>query len=391
MRHLNLNVWLLTIAQSLLMSVSSMIVLIGGLVGAKYAPVENLATLPVACVVIGTAIAVVPVTQLMKKLGRKRSFMLIISVSICNAIFATYTISIGHFYLFCLSTFLFGSTVACVMQFRFAAMESVANEFHAKAASTVLLGGIMAAFIGPEAAIRGKNLFTSEFTGSFILLAVLFLIALIVLIPFQNTKQIEQSADEKQRPLRLIMRQDLFWLAIISATIAYAVMSFIMTATPVSMHKMDGHSLETTKWVIQSHILAMFLPSLVAAWTIRKLGLQRMMIAGLLSLSLSVAIAFSGHAVFNYWLSLVLLGIGWNFLFIGGTTILPQTYHSSERFKVQAFNDFTIFSCQAIAALSAGWLVFSLGWELMLLITLPLLILQATLLFRFSYKKTSIA
>ena len=158
---------------------------------------------------------------------------------------------------------------------------------------------------------------------------------------------------------------------LLAATIGYAVMSFIMTATPVSMHVMDGHSLSDTKWVIQSHIMAMFLPSLIAAWIIKKLGIRRMMLSGLLAFLLCVVIAFAGHNVLNYWVSLILLGVGWNFLFIGGTTLLPQAYNAQERFRVQAVNDFMIFAANALASLSAGWLVFALGWEFMLLLNLP--------------------
>ena len=149
-----------------------------------------------------------------------------------------------------------------------------------------------------------------------------------------------------------------------------------MTATPVSMHVMDGHSLGHTKWVIQSHIIAMFLPSLIAAWVIKKLGVPKMMISGLIAYLVCIVIAFAGKHLGNYWVSLVLLGVGWNFLFIGATTLLPQSYNASERFKVQAVNDFVIFGVQAVASLSAGWFIFAVGWENLLLFTFPFIIFQ---------------
>jgi MFS family permease len=384
MKILPRNVWLLTIAQSLMMSVSSLVVFAGALIGTKISPVAEMATLPVASMIIGTAATVVPITLLMRKIGRRKSFILILIFSIAIAFFAAYTVYIQAFYLFCLSTFLFGVTNACVMQFRFAAMESVSTEMIPSAASSVLLGGIAAAFIGPEAAVFGKDLFPTEFLGSFILLAVLFLLALLVLLGFKNPKIEDVKVSSTSRTLKEISKQPIFWVAILSAAIGYAVMSFIMTATPVSMHVMDGHSLSHTKWVIQSHIIAMFLPSIIAAWIVNKLGITRMMISGLVAYLICIAIAYSGHQLGNYWVSLILLGIGWNFLFIGGTTLLPQSYQPNERFKVQAFNEFIVFGTQAIAALSAGWIVYAVGWEMMLLFTLPIIFIQLFVVLRWA-------
>ena len=164
-------------------------------------------------------------------------------------------------------------------------------------------------------------------------------------------------------------------------------MSFIMTATPVSMHVMDNHSLSDTKWVIQSHILAMYLPSIIAAWIIRRLGITRMLITGLFAFTICIVIAYSGHHLGNYWVSLILLGVGWNFLFIGGTTLLPQSYQPAERFKVQAINEFFVFGTQALAALSAGWFVFAVGWETMLTFTLPIIFFHAIIIGRWTMQK----
>jgi len=379
------NVWLLTIAQSLMMAVSSLVVFAGGLIGARLAPIEKLSTLPIACMVIGTATAVVPVTFLMKRIGRKHSFIVILIYSIVIALFSAYTIYLQAFYWFCASTFLFGATNACVMQFRFAAMESVKPELIPDAASSVLLGGIAAAFIGPEAAVFGKDLFPTEFLGSFVLLAALFVAALLVLLGFKNPKIEFVEYSNVPRTMKVISKQPVFWVAILSAAVGYMVMSFIMTATPVSMHVMDGHSLGQTKWVIQSHIVAMYLPSIFAAWIVRKLGITKMMILGLIAYLVCLAIAYSGHHLGNYWISLILLGIGWNFLFIGGTTLLPQSYLPNERFKVQAFNEFVVFGTQAIASLSAGWIVYTVGWESMLLFTLPIIFFQLIVVVKWSY------
>ncbi len=255
------NVWLLTIAQAFIGSVGSMVVFIGGFIGIELAPDESLATLPIACIVVGTALSTIPVSLLMKKLGRRKAFIVLFIFSIIVALFAAYTIYIQSFYWLCLAVLLLGTTNASVMQFRFAAMESVADEFIPKAASTVLLGGLAAAYLGPEMGLFGKEFFSASYVGSFILLSGLFSVGLFVLLFFKNPIIKENKNQEEQRPLKLIAKQSVFWLAISSAAIGYAIMGFIMTATPISMHNMDGHSLITTKTIIQSILLlCIYLP-----------------------------------------------------------------------------------------------------------------------------------
>lgn len=370
------NVWILTIAQAFMMSMNSLNVFVGGLVGTLIAPSEKLATLPVASIVVGTALATVPVTMLTRKFGRKKSFLLISIYSIVVALLATYAISISSFYLFSFCTFLLGVNAASIMQYRFASMESVSIELMPKAASYVLLGGIAAAFIGPEVALLGRNILPWEYAGSFLLLAGLFVVGLIVLLFYENTIPPNIETNESPRSMKEIISQRTFWVALLGATIGYAVMSFIMTATPVSMHVMDSHSLSHTKMVIQSHIVAMFLPSLVTGSLIERFGPSKIMLAGLMAYLFCIGFAFAGHFIHNYWVALVLLGIGWNFLFVAGTSLLPMTYRESERFKVQALNEFFLFSSQAMAALSAGWIIYTFGWEQLLIITIPFVLFQ---------------
>jgi MFS family permease len=354
-----------------------MIIFVGGIIGAQMAPSESLATLPIAIVVVGTALATIPVSLIMKKFGRKTVFVGISLYTSMVMLLAAYAIHLGNFYFFCGALSLLGFTVACVMQFRFAAMESVRAELMPKAASYVLIGGIAAAFIRPEIGVGGQYLTDVAFVGSFILLSGLFLICAVILgIGYHNTQLDEDDRKNEGRPLRIISKQSVFWVAVLGAAIGYSLMSFIMTATPISMHVMDGHTMDQTKFVIQSHISAMFLPSLFSGWLISKLGIPRIMYTGVVVFAACIVIAFLGHDLINYWVSLVLLGIGWNFLFVGSTVLLPQTYRTSERFKVQAFNDFTVFSTQAVASLSAGWLVISVGWENMLIVTIPILLIQ---------------
>ncbi len=386
MKGLHKNVWILTLVQPLLMSISSMVVLVGGIIGSSIAPSENLATLPVASVVIGTALFVVPVTLVMKKYGRKKVFLFVTILSGLLALLTSYAIAIQSFYLFCALIFLMGIGVATVMQFRFAAIESVSAALIPKAASTVLVGGMFAAFLGPELAVRGKDLLETPFSGSFLLLAGVFVAAFLILLLYKNINIESTTIPQPTRSLREISRQQVFWVAILSASVGYMIMSFIMTATPVSMHVMDGHSLENTKWVIQSHILAMFVPSLFTGHIINKIGVTRMMLLGLVAYLICIAIAYAGHHLNNYWISLILLGIGWNFLFIGGTTLLPNSYRPEERFRVQAVNEAVVMGSQALASLSAGWVVFALGWETMLLLTIPIVLLQIIIILNWAMK-----
>jgi predicted MFS family arabinose efflux permease len=263
-----------------------------------------------------------------------------------------------------------------MQQFRFAAIESVEIELRPKATAVVLLGGLISAFLGTEIATLGKDYFDDDFVGSFVILSLLFMVAFILMYFFKPAEKFKQQIDGSKRSLIEITKQGSFIVAVSAATTGFVVMSFIMTATPVSMHIMDGYSLHHTKSVLQAHVIAMFLPSLFTAYIVKYLGLTWMMLLGVIFFFISVIIAYSSHALSSYWWSLVLLGLGWNFLFIGGTNLLPRSYNENEKFKVQSINDFLVFGFQAIAALSAGWFVFNFSWEVVLISVVPLLLFQ---------------
>ncbi len=369
------------LAGALGMCVAPLVVFIGGIVGTQLAPVPSLATLPVAALVIGTAMAVVPAARAMQAFGRKKVFL-------CNSVFGAAgalacgaAISIGSFWFFCLGVVCLGASLAVIQQFRFAAMESVDPEHAATAASKVLLGGLIAAFLGPELAHFGKDLLTAEFAGSFVWLSLSSLAGGLVLLFYRPVIAVSESGQsDGGRRLSLIMKQPVLWVAVMSAGVGYAVMSYIMTATPVSMHHMDGHSLADTKWVIQSHIFAMFLPSFFSGRLIERFGAPRIMLAGLVVYLACGMIALSGKDLMHYWLGLVLLGIGWNFLFVAGTALLPTCYRAEERFKVQGLNDFVVFGFQAIASLSSGVVIFYFGWDNLVWLALPMLLLHLVIL-----------
>lgn len=380
MPQLPKNVWILAISLALFMSLSVFMLFVGGIIGNTLATSKSLSTLPVATIVVGTALSIIPVIRLMSMFGRKKVFLSVCLYTIALIGLSIYSILIESFILFCFSSFCLGANVATMNQFRFAAIESVNTNQRTTATAVVLLGGLLAAYLGTEIATLGRDWFEVDFIGSFVLLALLFVAAFVLLCFFQPTEKFHEQVDKSKRPLIEIIKQGSFVVAVGAATTGYVVMSFVMTATPVSMHLMDGFSLENTKFVLQSHVIAMFLPSLFTAMIVKYLGLSRMMILGVILLLISVTIAYFDNSLNSYWCSLILLGLGWNFLFIGGTNLLPRSYNENEKFKVQSINDFVIFGFQAFAALSAGWFVFNYSWEVTMLSVIPLLTLQLLLL-----------
>lgn len=377
---MNRQVWILAIAGALGLSVAPVVVFIGGIVGVALAPSVELATLPVAFMVVGTAVSVLPVTRFMQVFGRKNVFIFGALFNTLASLLAAFFISEHNFWGFTVAVAMLGGGMATIQQYRFAAMESVSMERMASAASFVLLGGLVAAILGPELAQMGENIFDVAFSGSFFLLAFVCLAGGFCLLFYQSADVSKAENNEGvikvERSLRVIMQSPIFWVAVLAAAIGYAVMSYIMTATPVSMHVMEGHSLSDTKWVIQSHIFAMFLPSFFSGRLIDRFGAARLMVAGLFLYGICIVIALSGQEVMHYWGGLVLLGLGWNFLFVSGTVLLPQSYEPEERFKVQGFNDFFVFALQAFASLSSGAIIYNFGWGSLVLFALPFLLLQ---------------
>jgi MFS family permease len=365
------------------MAAAPVIVLLGGIVGVALAPSPSLSTLPVAVLVVGVAVFTVPAALLMKKIGRRYGFMLASFVTTLACLGGIYAIYAQSFILFCLVGFFIGGNLAFVQQYRFAAAESVDPQRIGKAVSIVLLGGIAAAFLGPELAKQTREMLPlGLYSGSFATLAVLNLLN-ICFHYFLIEPDIHGAAvDGPERKLGEVIRQPVYLTAVMAALVAYGVMSFIMTATPVSMHIIDGLSIDETAWVIQGHVMAMYIPSLFTGILMSRLGLTRVMLGGTLLMIICVAIAFVDRHFIHYWTGLALLGVGWNFLFIGSTTLLTRCYSPAERFKAQAVNDFAVFGFQALASLSAGTVIFVAGWEIVNGLSLPLLLAMLLLIWK---------
>jgi len=369
------NVWLLMFAQALMGSIGPVVVFVGGFVGLKLAPSPVLATLPIACMIVGIACYMLPAVKLLATIGRKKGFLLAASWGLINCLITSYAIYLQHFWMFCFAIFNFGFMIANSQQFRFAAMESVKEQHASEAISVMLIAGLIAAYIGPEIAYVGKDIFDIEFVGSFAVMSLLYIPALLLLSKYVDVHKATNQVEGEARSLKTIISQPIFLVAIISATVAFSVMSFIMTATPISMHVHHGFDMADTKWVIQSHIIAMYLPSFFTGSLVKRFGHKKMIISGVIIFFLCLMIGFLGKEYVHYWASLVLLGVGWNFMFISATSLLPKSYEPEERFRVQGFNDLIMFSCQAIASLSAGWVIKSYGWNSLLTMCIPLLLL----------------
>jgi MFS family permease len=379
-RNLPGSVWRLMAAGSLMMAGTSLMVLLAGIIGTEFAPSSDLATLPIALVVVGVASSTLPTGKLLGRFGRRRVFIAYGLIAIAAALTAMQSLISNTFTGFCLAAFMMGWAAAAGHQYRFAALEAVPAEMAPRATSFLLLGGIMAAFIGPELAVRGRALLETEYAGSFLLLSFSYVAGLIIISFNQDSEVSQASHPGSGRPLAEILKSPVIILAISSAALGYGIMSFIMTATPISMHSHAGHSLEATKFVIQSHIAAMYLPSLAFAWLLGLLGFRGMLWLGVVVYLVTLGIAALNTAFLNYWVALMLLGIGWNFLFLSGTNLLPKGYRREERFRVQSMNDFMVFSVQALVSLSSGWFLFHWQWRGVLLACIPLVLLFAVLL-----------
>ena len=382
MPNLPFPVFLITLAQTLGMVTAPMMIFVGGFLGLTLAPSSGMATLPIASLVVGSACAGMPAAFIMKKIGRRNGFVYATLLALLGSILAFYSVRNGNFWGLCFSIFLLGMHLAFVQQFRFAALEWVKPEQAATTASVVLLGGLFAAWIGPELVMLGQNLMAVEFSGVFILLAISHCLLLVLLsyIPFVSIK--EKSTDHVGRSIRQLLSSPGIITAITCASVAYGVMSLIMTATPVSMTEILSFPLIETKTVIQSHIMAMFLPSLITPILLRFFPVAWILLMGIFAMTIAISIALLNQGYWGYWFALVFLGLGWNFLFVGGTTLLSQNYSLHEGFNVQAVNEVIVFSTQAFTSLIAGWLVFNYGWNTTNLLAIPLLMLALLMVMR---------
>ena len=353
------------------------IVTVGGILGRGLAENPALATLPLSMLIVATALSTIVAASIMSRIGRPRGFALGAALGAAGAGCAWAATAVGSFVLFCLGSILIGCATAFSQQYRFAATESVRAAAAPTAVALVLTGSMAGAILGPSLVARGESWIAgAQFGGSFAAMAACYVLAGAVLLALRpaSSKAREESGGDV-RPLRTIARSRLFIVAVVGAAMGQGVMAFMMTAAPLAMHVVDGHSLAATAAVIQAHVLAMYAPSLVAGGLITRFGAGRIMMTGAVLLGATMAAGLAGRAIMHYGLAMVALGFGWNFLYVGGTTLLAHSYRPAERFRVQGLNDFTVFGCAAVGSLSAGAVMQLLGWDAVLYASMPAIML----------------
>lgn len=380
------QVFILATAQALFQTASVLVITIGGLAGGLIASRPEWATAPIATMFLGTAVATFPASNWMARAGRRSGFILGAMLGGVGGLTAAIGIWLGLLPLLALGTFLVGTYQAFAQFYRFAASEVADDAFRPRAISLVLGGGIVAAFLGPMLGRLGGPLLEPAYVGSFLIIALVSLLGAGILtalrMPNAKTDHMNEGED---RPWAKIIGQPAYLVALFGAATGYGVMILAMTATPIAIIH-HHHELSSTATVIQLHVLGMFLPSFFTGSLIARFGVLRIMLAGVLLLSGHVLLTWTGTGFTSFASALVLLGVGWNFLYIGSTTLLTTTYSPAEKSYAQATNDMTIFAVGLVCSFSAGWLLQAFGWQTLNTLLLPWLALAALALIGFRIK-----
>ena len=373
---MNKNLWIITASQIFSFTPAPVNVFLSGIIGSTLSPVKSLQTLPTSLMIVGIAVFSFFAAKIMSKIGRKAGFLYAAIFSSSSALLAAFALWDKNFYLFCLACFFIGNGMSFTHQYRFAAAESVEKSFIPKALSIIMLASIFSALLGPNIANFNKDLIDGHlYVGSYLSLAVLTSVPIIFLSFYKPKIEPANIKTHKVRSYLALILQPRFLQAVVSAAFAYAVMSFLMTATPINMHVLENYSLNKTSIVIQMHIVSMFLPSLITGNLLKKFGHSKIIYAGVFFNILTILLSFLEPSFFSYLFSLIFLGIGWNFLYLSGTGLLVLSYKEKEKFKAQGFNDILVFSIQALASLSAGYMLSMTSWKTMNLIVIPFLLL----------------
>lgn len=368
------NVRLLIAAQALGGAAPPIIISLGGIVGQTLSSNPSLATLPVSLYNLGLALSTIPAAMLMRRLGRRPAYVFGAMLGILSGLIAALGILQGNFQLFCVGTAMAGFYGACVQSYRFAATDNLTDEQQrAKVISRIMIGGLVAAVIGPQVVIWTRDAWpATPFAGSFVGQAGLALLALPLLLMLRTPPPPAIIHQDSGRPLGSIARTPKFIVAVTAGIVSYGLMAFIMTAAPMAMIDY-GYSIGDAALGIQWHVLAMFGPSFFTGRLIARFGKIVITFAGLLLIAASGLLALAGMELLHFWGSLILLGIGWNFGFIGATAMITDIYSPAERNKVQALNDFMVFGTVAVASFGSGQLLHSVGWNAINVLMLPLI------------------
>lgn len=373
------NALVLACAQSLGGASPAIIVSLGGMVGQTLAENKELATLPVSLLNLGLALGTIPAAMLMRRAGRRVGYMVGAGIGVLGGCLAAFGIVSMSFVLFCFGTLIAGLYGSFIQSYRFAATDAASDSFKPRAISWVMAGGLIGGIIGPQTVIWTMDLIeTAPFAGAFIGHATLALLSMGIVSALKSAP-VSAAPKAGGRPLTEIMSQPRFIVAVVTGLVSYGLMSFVMTAAPLAMIGC-GHPAGTAALGIQWHILAMFGPSFFTGRLIGRFGKAAVTAAGLILIAISAAIGLSGISVAHFWITLILLGIGWNFGFIGATALVTECYRPEERTKVQAANDFLVFGSVAIASFSSGKLLNAGGWESVNWLVFPPILIALVLL-----------
>lgn len=365
------NVGLLAACQAMLFTNNATLIAINGLAGLALAPYAALATLPVTCWVAGGALGTMPASLHMKRVGRQKGLTMGTLWGVAGALIAATAIWLQSFWLLCFATLVWGVYNAYGQYYRFAAADVSSPDFRATAISLVLAGGLVGGLLGPALSRWTVDLAGPRFMGAYLAL-IAFSLATMVLLRFIRIPTPTQSEKTAAgRPLAQIAAQPKFIVAVLSGAIGYGVMNFLMVSTPLAM-RACGHPYGDAAFVVSWHVVGMFAPSFFTGGLIRRFGVLAVMFAGALLNLASIGIALSGLAVAHFWWAMVVLGVGWNFLYIGGTTLLTETYRPEERAKAQGANDQAIFIMMVISSFTSGMTVTTAGWERVNLLAAPM-------------------
>ena len=363
---------LLAACQGLLLINGAGLISMQGLVGYMLTDTKSLATLGATTYVIGSALAAMPAALWMARVGRRAGFMTGAFINIVGCGLAALALHLRSFPLFCAATAVIGIYQAIGLQYRFAAAEVAAPADRAKAISWVLAGGIAGGILGPESMRLARDWFATPFAGSFIVLAAYALLAMAVQSRVHVPKPTREERSGGGRPLGEIVRQPVFVVAVISAAFGYGIMNLLMVATPLAMD-FCSHPFAQAAMVIQWHVVGMYAPGLFTGSLIRRYGTLKVILAGVALVGGCVAVALSGTTVTHFLVALALLGVGWNFMYTGGTTLLTESYAPAEKARAQGANDFAVFATMGVSSFSSGALVSVAGWERMNMLALPVL------------------
>ncbi|MCC6609743.1 MAG: MFS transporter [Burkholderiales bacterium] len=364
------NVAVLATCQAFLLTVSATLIALNGLVGFALATDKHLATLPVTGWVVGGALTTFFASLLMKRIGRRAGFTVGTLAGMAGATICSWAIYVGSFWLFCLGTLVFGAHNAFGQYYRFAAADAAPVEFRSKAISLVIAGGLVGGIVGPTASKWTKDLLPTAYLSAYLFLIGVLVLVLLVLQLLRIPRPSAAESREGGRPLVEIMMQPTYIVAVIGAGFGYGIMNLLMTATPLAMG-VCGHPYSAAATVISWHVVGMFAPSLFTGHLIRRFGVLTVMMAGVLLEFLCVVVALGGVDVANFWAALVLLGVGWNFLFIGATTLITETYRPEERAKAQGANKLLIFIIMATSSFASGMVLEARGWDMLNYLALP--------------------